>query len=190
MDCIVNVTQNWGIGKDGDLLVSIPTDLRRFRALTTGKTVIYGRKTLLTFPHARPLPNRENWILSATPGLFRAGAAVFSVACGPAGSLRTRPGRSLCLSAVERLPRAAAVVQPRAAHADLRRPACRPVFPRSGPAPELALHGHRPPAGRRRPLLPLSDLRKRRSASIMNIELLPSAQTKRRRECFYARFYL
>ena len=68
MDCIVNVTQNWGIGKDGDLLVSIPTDLRRFRALTTGKTVIYGRKTLLTFPHARPLPNRENWILSATPG--------------------------------------------------------------------------------------------------------------------------
>lgn len=67
MDCIVNVTQNWGIGKDGDLLVSIPTDLRRFRALTTGKTVIYGRKTLLTFPHARPLPNRENWILSATP---------------------------------------------------------------------------------------------------------------------------
>ena len=27
MDCIVNVTQNWGIGKDGDLLVSIPTDL-------------------------------------------------------------------------------------------------------------------------------------------------------------------
>ena len=71
MDCIVNVTQNWGIGKDGDLLVSIPTDLRRFRALTTGKTVIYGRKTLLTFPHARPLPNRENWILSATPGLRR-----------------------------------------------------------------------------------------------------------------------
>ena len=71
MDCIVNVTQNWGIGKDGDLLVSIPTDLRRFRALTTGKTVIttfpteatvaiYGRKTLLTFPHACPLPNREN----------------------------------------------------------------------------------------------------------------------------------
>ena len=78
MDCIVNVTQNWGIGKDGDLLVSIPTDLRRFRALTTGKTVIYGRKTLLTFPHACPLPNRENWILSATPG--------FSVPCACAGA--------------------------------------------------------------------------------------------------------
>ena len=30
MDCIVNVTQNWGIGKDGDLLVSISADLPRF----------------------------------------------------------------------------------------------------------------------------------------------------------------
>ena len=89
MDCIVNVTQNWGIGKDGDLLVSIPTDLRRFRALTTGKTVIYGRKTLLTFPHACPLPNRENWILSATPGFSVPGAAVFpSLAALPVRHIR------------------------------------------------------------------------------------------------------
>lgn len=182
MDCIVNVTQNWGIGKDGDLLVSISADLRRFRALTTGKTVIYGRKTLLTFPHARPLPNRENWILSATPGFSVPGAAVFPSLAALQEALRTRPADSLCLIGGASVPRAAAVVQPRAAHADLRRPACRPVFPRSGPAPELALHGHRPPAGGRRPLLPLSDLRKRRSASVMNIELLPSAQTKRRRE--------
>ena len=97
MDCIVNVTQNWGIGKDGDLLVSIPTDLRRFRALTTGKTVIYGRKTLLTFPHARPLPNRENWILSATPGFSVPGAAVFPSLAALQEALRTRPAGSLCL---------------------------------------------------------------------------------------------
>lgn len=149
MDCIVNVTQNWGIGKDGDLLVSIPTDLRRFRALTTGKTVIYGRKTLLTFPHARPLPNRENWILSATPGLFRAGRSGVSVACVPAGSPAYPSGRfAVPHRRCERLPRAAAVVQPRAAHADLRRPACRPVFPRSGLAPELALHGTPAPCRR------------------------------------------
>lgn len=102
MDCIVNVTQNWGIGKDGDLLVSIPTDLRRFRALTTGKTVIYGRKTLLTFPHARPLPNRENWILSATPGLFRAGRSGVSVACGPAGSHAYPSGPIRCASSAVR----------------------------------------------------------------------------------------
>ena len=97
MDCIVNVTQNWGIGRDGDLLVSIPTDLRRFRALTTGKTVIYGRKTLLTFPHARPLPNRENWILSATPGFSVPGAAVFPSLAALQEALRTRPADSLCL---------------------------------------------------------------------------------------------
>ena len=97
MDCIVNVTQNWGIGRDGDLLVSISADLRRFRALTTGKTVIYGRKTLLTFPHARPLPNRENWILSATPGFSVPGAAVFPSLAALQEALRTRPADSLCL---------------------------------------------------------------------------------------------
>ena len=97
MDCIVNVTQNWGIGRDGDLLVSIPTDLRRFRALTTGKTVVYGRKTLLTFPHARPLPNRENWILSATPGFSVPGAAVFPSLAALQEAMRTRPADSLCL---------------------------------------------------------------------------------------------
>ena len=101
MDCIVNVTQNWGIGKDGDLLVSIPTDLRRFRALTTGKTVIYGRKTLLTFPHARPLPNRENWILSATSGFSVPGAAVFPSLAALQEAMRTvRPIR--CASSAVR----------------------------------------------------------------------------------------
>ena len=65
MDLIVNVCQNWGIGKDGNLLVSISADLRRFRELTTGKTVILGRKTLSTFPGGRPLKNRVNLILSA-----------------------------------------------------------------------------------------------------------------------------
>lgn len=183
MDCIVNVTQNWGIGKDGDLLVSISADLRRFRALTTGKTVIYGRKTLLTFPHARPLPNRENWILSATPGFSVPGAAVFPSLAALQEAMRTRPADSLCLiggASVYRalLPWCSRVLLTQTC-ADL--PADR-LFPRSGAAPELALHGHRPPAGGRRPLLPLSDLRKRRSASVMNIELLPSAQTKRRRE--------
>jgi dihydrofolate reductase len=66
MDLIVNVTENWGIGKDGKLLVSISADLKRFRQLTTGKTVILGRKTLGTFPGGRPLKNRTNLILSGS----------------------------------------------------------------------------------------------------------------------------
>ena len=64
MNAIVNVTPYWGIGKNGKLLVSIPTDLQRFRELTIHKTVIYGRKTLETFPGGRPLRDRENIILT------------------------------------------------------------------------------------------------------------------------------
>jgi dihydrofolate reductase len=76
MDLIVNVTENWGIGKDGKLLVSISADLKRFRLLTTEKTVILGRKTLGTFPGGRPLKNRTNLILSSSASSI-AGAEVF-----------------------------------------------------------------------------------------------------------------
>ena len=64
MIAIVNVTPDWGIGKDGRLLVAVRDDLKRFRRLTEGKTVIYGRKTLATFPGGKPLKNRRNLILS------------------------------------------------------------------------------------------------------------------------------
>lgn len=64
MQAIVCVSRDWGIGKDGALLFRLSADLRRFRALTTGKTVIYGYKTLLTFPHEKPLPKRRNIILT------------------------------------------------------------------------------------------------------------------------------
>ena len=64
MNVIVVVDENWAIGKDGDQLVYIPADLKRFQALTTGHTVLLGRKTLATFPGGRPLKNRKNIILS------------------------------------------------------------------------------------------------------------------------------
>ena len=76
MECIVNVTENWGIGLEGRLLVSISADLKRFRSLTTGKTVILGRKTLETFPGGRPLKNRRNLILSRNPALGIEGAEI------------------------------------------------------------------------------------------------------------------
>lgn len=44
MQAIVAVSQSWGIGKDGHLLFRISADLQRFKALTTGHTVIMGRK--------------------------------------------------------------------------------------------------------------------------------------------------
>ena len=46
MYAIAAVDQNWGIGRDNALLFHIPADMKRFRALTEGKTVLMGRKTL------------------------------------------------------------------------------------------------------------------------------------------------
>ena len=78
MNLIVNVTENWGIGYENKLLVSISADLKRFRELTMGKTVILGRKTLETFPGARPLKGRRNIIMSTNPSYAPEGAEVFS----------------------------------------------------------------------------------------------------------------
>ena len=55
MTAIVCVSQSWGIGRDGALLFRISADHKRFRALTVGKTVILGHKTLDTFPGGKPL---------------------------------------------------------------------------------------------------------------------------------------
>lgn len=76
MDLVVNVAENWGIGKGGDQLVYISADLKRFRQLTTEKTVILGRKTLATFPGGRPLKNRTNLVLSGSVSEIE-GAEVF-----------------------------------------------------------------------------------------------------------------
>lgn len=76
MELIVMADANWAIGKGGDQLAYIPADLKRFQALTTGHAVLLGRKTLATFPGGRPLKNRRNLILSATPGYTVEGAEV------------------------------------------------------------------------------------------------------------------
>jgi len=64
MNLIVAVDQNWGIGKDGALLCSIPGDLKYFKAKTTGKVVVMGRSTLESMPNGKPLPNRTNIVLT------------------------------------------------------------------------------------------------------------------------------
>ena len=64
MQAIVAVSQSWGIGRDGQLLFRIRADLQRFKALTTGHTVIMGRKTLESLPGGRGLPNRRNLVLT------------------------------------------------------------------------------------------------------------------------------
>lgn len=64
MQAIVAVSRSWGIGKGGDLLFRLPSDLRRFKAMTTGHTVIMGRKTLDSLPGGKGLPHRRNLVLS------------------------------------------------------------------------------------------------------------------------------
>lgn len=66
MNLIVAADRGWGIGKGGDLLYSIPEDMKFFRAMTAGKTVIMGRATLESLPGGKPLPKRRNIILSRT----------------------------------------------------------------------------------------------------------------------------
>lgn len=67
MYLIAAVDQNWAIGYQNKLLARISPDLKRFKALTLGHPVLLGRKTLETFPGGKPLPGRQNYILSTNP---------------------------------------------------------------------------------------------------------------------------
>ena len=67
MDLIVAVGADWGIGCEGDLLFSIPEDMKYFRTMTQGKVVVMGRKTLESLPGGKPLKNRTNIVLSQNP---------------------------------------------------------------------------------------------------------------------------
>ena len=66
MKAIVAVDKNWGIGKNNDLLFSIPEDMKFFRETTKGKVVVMGANTLRSFPNGSPLKNRVNIVLSTT----------------------------------------------------------------------------------------------------------------------------
>ena len=60
---IVNVSKQWGIGKNGDLLINIPGDMKFFRETTKDAVVIMGSTTLESFPNMAPLKNRINIVL-------------------------------------------------------------------------------------------------------------------------------
>jgi dihydrofolate reductase len=64
---IVAVSDDWGIGRNNELLWHISEDLKRFKRLTTGKTILMGKKTWESLPR-RPLPNRKNVVLTDVPG--------------------------------------------------------------------------------------------------------------------------
>ena len=84
---IAAVAQNRAIGLDNKLLYWLPNDLKRFKSLTTGHTIVMGRRTFESLPKGA-LPNRRNIVLSRSRVQFP-GAEVFPtlqaalVACRP-----------------------------------------------------------------------------------------------------------
>ncbi len=78
MKAIVVVDEKWNIGKDGGLLVHLSGDLKYFKQRTIGKTIVIGRKTLESFPGAKPLPGRPNLVLTRNPEYRPEGVQVFN----------------------------------------------------------------------------------------------------------------
>lgn len=65
VNIIAAVARNRAIGFQNKLIYWLPNDLKRFKALTTGHTIIMGRNTFLSLPKGA-LPNRRNVVLSRT----------------------------------------------------------------------------------------------------------------------------
>ena len=76
MQMIAAVDKNWGIGRKGKLLVSIPQDMKLFRNETMGHVIVMGRKTLESFPGKKPLPGRTNIVLTRDTSYEVKGALV------------------------------------------------------------------------------------------------------------------
>ena len=70
------VARNMAIGRGNELIYWLPNDLRRFKALTTGHTIIMGRRTFQSLPKGA-LPNRRNIVLTRSGKEFP-GAETYS----------------------------------------------------------------------------------------------------------------
>ena len=66
MELIVAVYGDWGIGRDGTQPIALSADRKFFREMTRGAMVIAGRRTVEDFPGQKPLPGRENVVLTGS----------------------------------------------------------------------------------------------------------------------------
>ena len=71
LSIIVAVSRNNAIGKKGKLLCHLTADMKRFKELTTGHTVIMGRRTFESLPKGA-LPNRRNIVVTRNPNFSAA----------------------------------------------------------------------------------------------------------------------
>ena len=125
---IAAVARNLAIGYQNKLLYWLPNDLKRFKALTTGHTIIMGRKTFESLPKGA-LPNRRNVVLTRSRIPFP-GAEVFPslqtalASCAPEEEVYIIGGASvykealplahrLCLTEIDDIPAQADAFFPR-----------------------------------------------------------------------------
>lgn len=182
MNAIVAVSENWGIGKDNALLFHIRADLQRFKALTTGHTVVMGRRTLESLPGGRGLPGRRNLVLSTRPDFAAERAEVVrsldeAVAAAEEDAF-VIGGETVYRALLARCERVYVTKVFAAADADA-------FFPRSRRCAGLGGGGERPRAGGKWPAVSVCDLptgggvkyairRKRRSRSAPSFSFGPS----------------
>ena len=76
LNIICAVAENGAIGNKNDLVYHLRADLRRFKQLTTGHTVLMGRRTFESLPKGA-LPNRRNIVLTRSRSFAAPGAEVF-----------------------------------------------------------------------------------------------------------------
>lgn len=98
LSLVVAMDRNQLIGRNGDLPWRLPNDLRHFKRTTLGKTVLMGRKTWDSL--GRPLPERQNWVLTRDATFTAEGARVFhdldaALAAHDAGELMVIGGAEL-----------------------------------------------------------------------------------------------
>lgn len=115
---VVAVARNGVIGRDGRLPWRLASDMRRFRAATMGKPVLMGRRTWESLQQ-RPLPGRQNLVLSRDPNYVAEGGWLFTelevaLAAARAMALRTGAGEICVIGGVALfeavLPRAQRIV--------------------------------------------------------------------------------
>lgn len=74
---IAALAENRAIGLRGDLIYHLPADLHRFKELTTGHTIVMGRRTFESLPKGA-LPNRRNIVLSRKEGMSFVNAETYA----------------------------------------------------------------------------------------------------------------
>lgn len=103
MIAIVAVDSRWAIGKDGGMLYDLPSDLKHFARETRGKTLVMGRATLESLPGGKPLPGRDNIVLTRQMDYQVPGAVVLHSITELAAHIRDLPPESVMLIGGDRL---------------------------------------------------------------------------------------